>query len=409
MSLRNLKTFDSLKAATFRMYFLGMVGQWAALSMQTVVQGLLLYRLTGSTALLGTMALATSIPQVLVALFIGVVVDRYPKKRLIQIGQVIATAPAITIAILLKTGYLSNAHPGSWWILIAASSIQGMTSSLLWSARLSIIPELVNKEKVANATALNTIGMNIFQMLSPAAGGFLIDKINFEAVFLTISGLYLISIFVTNFIPAGEVTSNRRGNVLADMIEGLKYVKDNTALLWIIIFTLLCSMVVLPLSAMISVYSDSILKVGATGLGLLQGFKAAGSLMIVLWIASLATKKRSLIMLGTGLVLGLTQAVFAFSTSFQFSLTLMLFMGAGTMGQITVAMILLQTNAEPAQRGRVLSIILISAGLGGLMTFASGFIAEAIGIQWTIGGMALILAGATVLIFFMVPKLRKLE
>ena len=409
MSLRNLKTFDSLRTATFRTYYLGMIGQWAALSMQTVVQALLLYRLTGSTALLGTMALATSIPQVIVALFTGVIVDRFSKKRLIQIGQAIAVIPAITIAVLIKTGYLNSTHHGSWWILICASIIQGMASSLLWSARLSIIPELVNKTQLANATALNTVGMNIFQMIAPAVGGFLIDKVNFEAVFLTISGLYVVSICVTNFIPASTNTPTGKGNVLADMGEGFKYVKNNNVLLLILAYSLLCGMVVLPLSSMISVYSDSILKVGATGLGLLQGFKAGGSMLTVFWIASLAMKKRSLLMLGTGLILGLAQAAFAFSTSYHFSLFLMIFVGMGTMGQITLAMILLQTYSEPAQRGRVLSILLLGAGLGGLMTFGSGFLAEAIGIQWTIGGMALILAAATILILFLVPKLRKLD
>jgi MFS family permease len=409
MSLRNLKTFDSLRTATFRIYYLGMVGQWAALSMQTVVQALLLYRLTGSTALLGTMALATSIPQVIVALFTGVIVDRFSKKRLIQIGQAVAVVPAITIAVLIKTGYLNSAHHDSWWILICAFIIQGMASSLLWSARLSIIPELVNKTQLANATALNTVGMNIFQMIAPAVGGFLIDKVNFEAVFLTISGLYVVSICITNFIPASTNTPTGKGNVLADMVAGFKYVKNNNVLILILAYSLLCSMVVLPLSSMISVYSDSILKVGATGLGLLQGFKAGGSMLTVFWIASLAMKKRSLLMLGTGLTLGLAQAAFAFSTSFQFSLFLMIFVGMGTMGQITLAMIQLQTYSEPAQRGRVLSILLLGAGLGGLMTFGSGFLAEAIGIQWTIGGMALILAAATILILFLVPRLRKLD
>jgi len=102
-------------------------------------------------ALLGTMALATSIPQVIVALFTGVIVDRFSKKRLIQIGQAVAVVPAITIAVLIKTGYLNSAHHDSWWILICASIIQGMASSLLWSARLSIIPELVNSDSRVRA------------------------------------------------------------------------------------------------------------------------------------------------------------------------------------------------------------------------------------------------------------------
>jgi hypothetical protein len=262
---------------------------------------------------------------------------------------------------------------------------------------------------------LTTIGLNIFQLVAPAFAGFLIDKINpaaglnFEAAFITIIVLYLISICLTNYVPIGEVGSSGRGQVINEMVEGLRYIRKNTRLLWIVVHTMLCSMIVLPLGAMMSVFSDSILKVGATGLGLLQGFSAAGALITVLIIASLAIKKRSLVMLSTGLILGMAQAAFAFSTSFPLSLFLMVFAGAGTMGQITIAMIMLQTDSDPAQRGRVLSVLLLGMGLSGLMTFGSGFVAEVIGIQWTIGGLSLILVGATILIFFLVPKLRKLE
>ena len=415
MHLKNLRTFDSLRNPSFRIYYLSMAGQWAAQSMQGVVQSLLLYRLTGSTAILGTMALASAIPQIIVALYTGVLVDRFSKKRLMQIGQAVTAMTSIIIVVSLKTGFLNTAHPGSWWILVGMSAIQGMSGTLLWSARAAMIPELVGRDGVANATSLTTIGLNIFQLVAPACAGFLIDKINpeaalnFEAAFTTIIGLYLISICITNFIAAREVAPPGRGHVIADMVEGLKYVRNNTMLLWILIYTMLCSMVVMPLGSMMSVFSDSILKVGGTGLGLLQGFSAAGALITVLVIASLAIKKRRLIMLITGLILGLAQAAFAFSTSFPVSLSLMVFAGAGTMGEITIAMIMLQTDSDPAQRGRVLSVLLLGMGLSGLMSFFSGFIAEVIGIQWTIGGLSLLLTAATILIFFLVPKLRKLD
>ena len=415
MRLRNLRTFNSLRNPAFRIYYLSMAGQWAAQSMQGTVQTLLLYRLTGSTAILGTMALASAITQIIVALYTGVLVDRFSKKRLMQIGQAVTALTSIVIVVCLATGYLNKAHPGSWWILVGMSAIQGMSGALLWSARAAIIPELVNKDHVANATSLTTIGLNICQLVAPLFAGFLIDKVNpatslnFEAAFITMSGFYLISIVITNFIPANEVASSGGGHVISDMVEGLRYVRNNITLLWIVVYTMLCSMAVLPLGAMMSVFSDSILKVGGTGLGLLQGFSAAGALITVLGIASLAIKKRSLLMLGTGLILGLAQAAFAFSTSFPLSLLLMVFAGAGTMGQITMAMILLQTDSDPAQRGRVLSIVLLGMGLSGLMTFCSGFIAEVIGIQWTIGGISLLLGVATILILFLVPKLRKLD
>ena len=409
MPLNKLHTFNSLKNPNFRIYFLSMVGQWAAMAMQNVVLGLLVYRLTGSTAILGTISLASAIPQIIVAPFTGVLIDRFSKKRLMQIGQAVFAATSLIIAISLKTGILNSAHPGSWWILIGISSVQGMTGALLWSARLAMVPELVSRDNVANATSLTTIGLNIFQLIAPACGGYLIDKVNFEAVFFTISGLYLISSFITHFMPSREGISHGSRNVFADMVEGLRYVRNNITLLWILVYTLISSMVIFPLGAMISVFSDSILKVGATGLGLLQGFSAAGALITVLVIASLAIKRRSLIMLGTGLILGLAQAAFAFSTSYPLSLIIMIFVGIGTTGQITMATILIQTNSDPSQLGRVFSLFLLVLGISGLTTFCSGFIAEAIGIQWTIGGSSLLLAAATVLILFLVPKLRKLE
>jgi MFS family permease len=293
--------------------------------------------------------------------------------------------------------------------MVAMSVIQGASGALLWSARSSIVPELVSRDRVGNATSLTTIGLNIFQLVAPAGAGFLIDKVDFEAVFLTISGLYFVSIFITNLVPVRKAISGGGGNIITNMVAGLRYVRNNTGLLWVLIYTLFCSMVVLPLGAMMAVFSDSILKVGATGLGLLQGFSAVGALVTVLIIASLNIKKRSVLMLVTGLVLGLAQAGFAFSNSYPLSLLMMAFAGAGTMGQITLAMILLQTYPDPAQRGRVLSVLLLGIGLSGLMSFGSGFVAEVIGIQWTIGGISLALAAATVLIWFLVPEIRKLD
>jgi MFS family permease len=409
MLLHKLRTFNSLKIPGFRAYYLSMVGQWAAMAMQNVVMGLLVYRLTGSTAILGTLSLASAIPQIIVAPFAGVLIDRFSKKRLMQMGQVVFTVTSAIIAISLQTKFLDSAHPDSWWLLVGISAIQGMTGALLWSARLAMVPELVGRDKVANATSLTTIGMNVFQLVAPACGGYLIDKVNFEAVFLTIGGFYLISILLTNFLPSREGLSHPRGNVFVDMVEGLKYVSKNVTLLWILIYTLLSSMIVFPLGAMISVFSDSILKVGATGLGLLQGFQAAGALVTVLIIATLTVKKRGLMMLGTGLVLGLAQAAFAFSTSYPLSLAIMIFIGLGSAGQITLATILIQTNSDPGQLGRVTSLFLLVLGISGLITFGSGFVAEAIGVQWTVGGISLLQAAATILILLLVPKLRKLE
>jgi len=108
-----MRTLDSFRSTPFRFYFFGMMGQWAAMSMLTITQSLLVYRLTGSAAILGVLALANAIPQVLLFLVGGTMADRFPKRRLIQIGQLAAGAMAGVVGITISTGYLSSAHPGS--------------------------------------------------------------------------------------------------------------------------------------------------------------------------------------------------------------------------------------------------------------------------------------------------------
>jgi MFS family permease len=169
--------------------------------MQQVAQALLLYRLTGSAVLLGVMALANAVPQLSLSLFGGVIADRFQKKRLIQIGQSASILMALIIAVALTTGYMSPKHPESWWLLVANSAVQGLFMGLVWPATQSIIPELVGRELLMNAMALNNIGVNVFRLLAPAAAGFLIDATGFGFVFYIMAGLYVLSLIFTSFLP----------------------------------------------------------------------------------------------------------------------------------------------------------------------------------------------------------------
>ena len=135
ISLRNLRTFDSLKSSAYRFYFLGQVGVWGSMNMQQVTRSLLIYRLTGSAAILGVMSLASALPMLLLSLFGGVIADRVPKKRVIQVTQLASAVVVLSVAVALTTGYLSREHAGSWWILIVNGVLQGTVQAFLMPAR----------------------------------------------------------------------------------------------------------------------------------------------------------------------------------------------------------------------------------------------------------------------------------
>jgi len=381
------------------------------MSMQMVTQSLLVYRITGSAAILGIIALATGVPQVIFSLFSGALADRFPKKHLIQLAQSLSAATSLLIAICLATGYISVEKPDSWWVLLVTSFIQGAMNALMMTARSSIIPELVPRDQIVNAMSLNSMGMQVFQFLAPAAAGILIDVSGFAAVYFIMSGLCMMAIILTNFLPvtASRKPGDNKRSIMKDIIQGLQYAKNDTTVLLIVIFTMMCVVIAQPLSTLLSVFADDILKVGATGMGILQGVLSAGALAASLFFASIPPKSRGLLMLIGGLCLGLSQAAFAFSTSWPLSLLLIVFIGVGRIGHMTPATTLLQSYTDPLYLGRVISLLNLSMGLGSLTTFLNGVIAEFIGVQWTVGLFAIILILADVIIFFTVPRIRKID
>ena len=142
LSLLSRRTFSSLKNPAFRLYYGAMLGQRASMNMQLVARSLLIYRLTGSAAILGAVFMANALPLLSLSLFGGVIADRVHKKYVLLIGQASSAAVALGIALSLSLGYLSHENPGSWWILIFASLLQGTIMGLMIPSRQAIIPEL---------------------------------------------------------------------------------------------------------------------------------------------------------------------------------------------------------------------------------------------------------------------------
>jgi MFS transporter, DHA1 family, staphyloferrin A biosynthesis exporter len=405
-----IKTFESFKNRSFRFYFLGMVGQWSAMNMQMVTNSLLAYRITGSAAILGIVSLANAIPVLVLSLFGGVVSDRVQKKTLLQIGQIAGMLVSLVIGITLVNGFLSIDHPHSWFLLLFTSIFQGTVAAFTMPARQSIIPELVSRKELMNAISLNTMGMNIFRLASPAIAGFLIDNISFEAVYFIMAGLFGYGVICNFLLPrTSPQSANRGANPIEDIKEGLIYIKDKNLILLLLSLGFAFVVLFMPFQNLLPVFSESILKVGATGLGILMSISGAGALAASFVMASVPSHKKGLIHLLSTLATGIALIIFSFSTNWTLSLILMCFIGLFQTGHVTTSTALLQTLTEPQYMGRVMSLMMMNWGLSGLGTFFAGVLSESISVQWAIGGFATVLSLFTLVILIFFPQIRRLD
>lgn len=281
--------------------------------------------------------------------------------------------------------------------------------ALMMPARQAIIPEIVETKQVLNAVALNSLGMNTLRFVAPAAAGFLIDIFGFAAIFYTMTGLYLMAALLISFVPLTGTTSVRGGGMLRDLQESFGYVRKEPTIWAILLFTLVVVLLSMPYQMMMPIFADDILKVGATGMGVLMSMSGIGAMAGALALASVPSRRRGLLMIISGLVLGVALVGFSFSRVLPLALVLMVFIGIGQSGRQTLGSTLLQSYSHPDYLGRVMSFNMMDMGLSSLGTFFAGILAENIGAQWSIGGFAILLVILSILALGFLPRIRKLE
>ena len=411
LSLPSLRTFESFKNPVFRLYYGALLGQRAAANMQMMARSLLVYHLTGSATILGLMSLANALPMLFLALFGGVIADRVQKKYVLLIGQSCSAAISLGIALSLTAGYLSAERAGSWWILIVASVLQGTVMGLMVPSRQAIVPEIVGEEQLMNAIALNNMAMNTLRLIAPAIAGFLISEdYNFQTVYFAMTGMYVIAVIFMIFMPhTGKITAIRR-SVFADILEGLQYVKNRTTILLLLVFILLVILLSRPYMVLMPMFTEGILDVGPSGMGILMSISGAGAIAGALILASLPNRRRGMMLLCGCLILGLALIAFSFSKSWPLSIALIVLVGLGQTARMTLGNTLVQYYVDDEYRGRVMSIYTMDFAFTSLGTFIAGLMADtAIGVEWTVGGFAMVLVVLTAVVAVFFPRIRRLQ
>ncbi|MBN2219083.1 MAG: MFS transporter [Kosmotogaceae bacterium] len=379
------RAFPALKVRNFRFFWIGqlisVMGTW----MQTAAQSWLVLTITDSPFLLGLLGVAQFTPVLLFSLPAGVFVDRFPKRSIVLLTQMISMILALILAILVFTDSVQY-----WHIFLLALGL-GMVKTLDIPARQSFMIELVGRDVVLNAVALNSTVMNLGRVVGPAVAGVVMALVGAGWCFLVNGLTFLAVIFGLLKIDVEPVIKKRpKGTVIPDIKEGLAYLFSSPILTTTTLILAIVSTFGMNYSVLIPVFARNQLGLDAQGYGLLMSTLGVGSMLGALIVASSSSRGPNRVRLFV--VPFITSSLFmimAFNRSYAFSALLIGLMGFANIFFTTTANSLMQINSNNEFRGRVMSVYsLVFAGSTPIGNMFVGSIADRAG-----GGSAFFWAG----------------
>ena len=370
----------ALRHRNYQLFFGGqlisLIGTW----MDTVAEAWLVYRLTGSAVLLGTVGFASQIPVFLLAPVGGVVADRFDRRRIIIVTQFLSMILAGTLAALTLTGRVQV------WHVVVLAALLGMVNAFDIPARQAFVPELVGREDLMNAIALNSSMFNGARVVGPAIAGILVAAVGEGWCFAINSASYIAVIVGLLMIkaPARAPVATPR-SVLAHSLEGLKWVAQTGPVRSILLLLGLASLMGRPYSVLMPIIADQ-LHGGAKALGLLMGAAGIGALAGALLLATRTTVRglgRWVAVAAGGF--GVALIAFSLARSLLVAELLLLPVGLGMMVQMASSNTLIQSMVPDELRGRVMAAYsMMFMGMAPLGSLLAGFLAKRLGAAETI-------------------------
>jgi MFS family permease len=389
------RTFFSLKYADFRLIWLGgwfsNVGTW----IQNVALGWLVFKLTGSSVSLGIVNFSATIPVFFLSFYAGVIADRLTKKWIVFWGNFFPMIFAFMLGYLVQ----SNTVNMPWIIVLSLAA--GIATAFAFPAWQAMISEVVPKKDLMNAVALNSVQFHASRMLGPALAGYLVSELGMSWAFYANALTFLAVLAALVFINPSyqhESRHSSRGNWIAEVIEGFKYLKEMKSLLWYISIVGLIGVFGISFQGtLMPIYAGKVFKVGAKELGFMASANGLGGLfgaLLVAWLSGRIKAERLLLltvpMSGIGVVLVSAAPTISFS--------LLAFFVAGLFFLATNSTLntLLQSSVENRFRGRVMSIFVwLFMGIAPFGALLAGWLGKAVGVRGAIavGGLAIIAGG----------------
>ena len=371
--------------------------------MQSIAESWLVYRLTGSALLLGATGFASQIPVFLVAPLGGIVADRFNRQRIVIGTQISSMILALILALLTLTGVIRV------WHVFVLAALLGVVNAFDIPARQSFLVDMVGKEDLMNAIALNSTMFNGARVIGPAIAGILVARIGEGWCFLVNGVSYIAVIGGLLMMRVDRPTSlAKHGPALAHLIEGYRFARHTAPIRSILLLLGLVSLVAMPYTVLMPVFADQILHGGARGLGILMGATGVGALLGALTLAT----RSGVLGLGRWVAFtcggfGFSLVLFAFSRHFWLSVALLLQVGFCMMLGMASSNTLIQAMTPDHLRGRVMAMYtMMFMGMAPFGSLFAGGIAEHLGAPFTVSVGAVACIGAAFLFFFHLPKIR---
>jgi MFS family permease len=371
MKEKKVSVFRAFKNRNYSLFFCGQsisqIGTW----MQRTAVSWVIYSLTHSAFMLGLTVFAQQFPSFLLSLYGGIISDRYHRHRILLITQTASMIQSVLLAILILTNHYVV------WEILTLSVILGIINAFDVPARQPLIHEMINdREDISNAMAFNSAMVNIARLIGPALSGILLQSLG-AGICFSLNALSFIAVIVSLLLmklPPFHPPQKKKA-AISELREGLDYLNRTAPIRNVILLLIFLSFLVLPYDTLLPVFAKNVFHGNARTFGYITSAIGLGAILGSLILASVkkGTDLKKILIAGIG-VLGIGLIGFSSIPSFSFSIPVAIVIGLAAMMPMTICITILQMEAQPAMRGRVMSYVAMGyfgmLPLGSLLTGA---------------------------------------
>lgn len=395
-------TLAPLSIPDFRRLLVGNTLWWQAMFMEMIVTGWLVLELTDSAWQVALIGFYRSAPVVLVGFFSGPAANRFGRIRVILLSQ------AATVVILAVITLLLWADSLAFWHLSVCAILLGILWTLSWTARRSLMPDLVGKAGTVDAMLLENFMQSTSRVLGPFAGGAVIAALGALGGYAAVTGISALSLIAVVGISPHPRPARPKASPWTLMVEGLRYVRRNPPILGDVLITVAMNFLAFPYMTLLPVFARDILNQGPVGLGLLGAGSGVGSFLGLFavnrarrvfsngWIFSVGSFIQAAALIG-----------FAASGDFYLSLGMLILSGMGQACFSVMQSAIVLITASDDMRDRAMGAIAIGIGTGPPGRLQVGALAEAFGAPFAVGITAIAASLSVVIITAALPGFRK--
>ena len=406
---RWLRPVESLYYRDFRLLWGTSFLSSAAKTIQQISLGWLAFDMSGSPLLLGTVMFVYDVPFLTTAPFIGVLVDRFDRRRLLIVSQLGMALVASLLAVDIAMGTIQ-----SWHLLIFALA-SGVENTLIHVVRQALVPSMVPKRVLMNAITVNSAAFTVSRTTAPLIGGVLIVSFGVSGNF-AIQAVLLIGVALAAFpmrMPESDRPADEKADgsspMLEEIAEGLSFIWNNVALRELFAVRFVIGFLAMPIAIFLPAWADEVLGLDANGLGILYSAMGIGALLGTVLLAAAGNVKRKGLLLA-GISAGMALSLMGLSQASGMTISLIVLGLIGAMQTVffAVSMTLVQLQVPRRLQGRVMSIYNMGHGAVSAGALVMGVIAEVSDVQ-----VAVVILGAAALVTTVagvvwLPSMRKM-